>query len=199
MGGLGRKVAELKSGSEPLRTNAGPLRTTLLDFWKWSGSDLLTNAARGVFAEFLVASATGCDLRLPREAWGSFDLMTVDGIKLEVKSAAYLQSWNQPNGLSKISFSIKEALSWDPDTNEQGSEKQRFADVYVFCLLHHEEKDTVDPLNMDHWTFYVLSIRDLERYKRSRHSITLRSLQNLAQKLTYEMVGDEVRAVNARG
>ena len=197
MGGLGRKVAEPKTGAEHLRAKNRPLPLTLLDFWRWSGSDLLSNAMRGVFAEFIVATATGCDVRTPREPWGRFDLTTADGIKLEVKSAAYLQSWNQPGGLSRISFSIKEALSWDADTNTLGTEKLRYADVYVFCLLHHTDKDSVDPLDLDQWSFFVLSIHALNNYTRSRHSIMLKSLRANSVELHYDQLGEAVRAAYA--
>lgn len=195
---LGRKLPSLKSGEERLRSNGTFLPTRLLDFWRWSVSDLLSNATRGVLAEFLVAVGLGCDTRTPRNEWDKFDLTTPEGVKVEVKSAAYLQSWNQPSGLSKISFSIKEALPWDADSNKQGTTKGRSADVYVFCLLHHTDKDTVDPLDLDQWTFFVRSIRELDRYTRSRSSITLKSLQAITPTLKFDQLDEEVRAAHSR-
>lgn len=198
MTAFGRRSAELKTGEEPIRSGNRALPMNLLDFWRWSRSDLLSNATRGVLAEFLVATATGCDIRRPRNEWDKFDLTTPDGVKVEVKSAAYLQSWNQPKGLSRISFSIKEARPWDADTNQTGITKERSAQVYVFCLLHHTDKDTADPLDMEQWTFFVRSIRDLDRYTRSRFSITLKSLRVIAPEVRYADLGDEVRAAHIR-
>jgi hypothetical protein len=66
-----------------------------LDFWRRSASDILSNATRGRLAEFLVATATGIDIKTVRDEWGAYDLLTPEGIKLEIKSAAYLQSWYQ--------------------------------------------------------------------------------------------------------
>lgn len=195
MNDLPRKFAELRSGAERIGNDHRDAPITLLDYWRWSASDLLSNASRGVLAEFIVALAAGCDIRTPREPWGSFDLTTAEGIKIEVKSAAYLQSWNQPSGLSKISFSIKEALSWDADTNTQGTTKQRYADVYVFCLLHHTDKKTVDPLDLDQWTFFVLPVKALNNYTRSRHSITLISLRALSNELGYRELGPAIVAM----
>ena len=42
------------TGDEPL-----PLGVSLLDFWQWLGSDLVSNAFRGLLAEYLVALAVG--------------------------------------------------------------------------------------------------------------------------------------------
>jgi hypothetical protein len=56
---------------------------------------------------------------------------------------------------------------------------QRQADVYVFALLAHREKTTIDPMNVAQWEFYVLPTRVLDSRARSQHSITLRSLQSL--------------------
>src|ERR1700712_838353 len=153
---LDKVPATLKSGKERLSYNNQPTKFTILDFWRWSASDILSNATRGVLAEFLVATATNIDITQVRDEWGAFDLETPEGIKIEVKSAAYLQTWFQ-KAFSLISFSIKEARHWDSDTNILSTESKRHADVYVFCLLKHEIKSTVDPLKLDHWDFYVLA------------------------------------------
>lgn len=109
--------------------------------------------------------------------------MTPEGIKIEVKSSAYLQSWFQKK-LSKILFSTKPTLFWNNANGEQAKEKARHADVYVFCLLRHEDKATVDPLNMNQWEFYVLATRELSEY----HSITLNSLSQLTDAIPYDMI-----------
>lgn len=163
----------------------------MLDFWKWSVSDILSNATRGRFAEFIVATATNIDIKQVREEWGAFDLETTDGIKIEVKSAAYLQSWFQKK-LSDISFSTKPSLQWDSLTNKQGTEKMRSAHVYVFCLLKHTDKATVNPLNMEQWEFYVLATKELNDYKRSQFSITHKSLQILTKSVKYEELNNEI-------
>ncbi len=35
-------------------------------------------------------------------------------------------------------------------------ERKRQADVYVFALLSHRDKATLDPLNVAQWEFYIL-------------------------------------------
>lgn len=48
-----------RSGGERLCANGETLPFSLLDFWQWSVSDLVSNATRGRFAEFIVATALG--------------------------------------------------------------------------------------------------------------------------------------------
>lgn len=77
----------------------------ILDFWRWAHSDLLCNTERGILAEYIVAMAIGVENGVRKE-WESYDLLTHNNIKVEVKSSAYLQSWND-NRLSKIRFDIR--------------------------------------------------------------------------------------------
>jgi len=185
----------IKTGLETLKFNNTSIGFTVLDFWKWSVSDLLSNATRGRLAEFIVASAVGINRTAVRNEWSAYDLESDDGIKIEVKSAAYVQSWHQ-NALSKIQFTIKPALYWDADTNKQAKEKKRHADVYVLCLLHHDNKSTIDPLNLDHWEFYVLATKQLNDYTRSQHSITLRSLKQLTNAVKYDYLKNKILEKN---
>ncbi|MFD1256803.1 hypothetical protein ACFQ3S_08335 [Mucilaginibacter terrae] len=183
--------ATLKTGDERLVSKDQNLAFSLLDFLRWSVSDILSNATRGRFAEFIVATAVKLDIQQVRDEWGAYDLETPDGTKIEVKSAAYIQTWFQ-RSLSKISFSIKAALYWDSLTNLQSKIAKRSADVYVFCLLHHDNKQTCDPLNLDHWEFYVLATQELNLYTRSQHSITLKSLKKLTIAVNYEELNNEI-------
>lgn len=191
MSELDKINATLKSGDERISFNDKVLNFSLLDFWRWSVSDILSNATRGRFAEFIVATATNVNITNLRDEWSSYDLETPDGIKLEIKSSAYLQSWSQKKR-SAISFRTKAALYWDSVTGIQSNTAKRYADVYVFCLLHHDNKQSVDPLNMDHWEFYVLATKELNEYRRSQYSITLKSLQNLTPSVTYDRLNETI-------
>lgn len=193
---LDKISATIKSGEERLSYNDQQLKFTLLDFWRWSASDILSNATRGILAEFLIATAVNIDITKVRNEWSAYDLITPAGIKLEIKSAAYLQSWFQ-RSLSTISFSTKLARHWDSETNIQATVAKRHADVYVFCLLKHEDKSTVDPLNLDHWEFYVLATKELNDYTRSQHSITLKSLRSLTSTILYGQLNGEIITKNA--
>lgn len=175
---LGPLTVRRKTGEERLRDGDADLGVALLDFWQWSVSDLVSNATRGRFAEYVVARALGISTDGVRDEWAAFDLLTPKGIRVEVKSAAFVQTWFQRR-LSSITFSTRKTLKWDAESNRQGTEAQRHADVYVFALLHHTNKVTVDPLDVRQWQFYVLSRAALDARTRSQHSITYKTLQRL--------------------
>ena len=188
---LGRLRPKRMTGAEPFRAGSTVLDFDLLSFWQWSCSDLVSNATRGVLAEYLVARALGIVDGI-RDEWAAYDLITPEGIKVEVKSAAFLQSWHQEK-LSAISFRTPKTRAWDPETNILNDKSQRQADVYVFALLFHKDKATVDPQDVTQWEFYVVSTRVLNDRLRSQHSITLPSLRRLAQPVTYGELSDAVR------
>jgi len=179
-----------KTGQEAISNNGVDTRYTLMDFWRWSVSDILSNATRGRFAEFIVGTAVGLDPKNLRDEWDAYDLTADNGIKIEVKSAAYIQSWYQKK-LSTISFSIRPARYWDAETNIEG-ETKRHADVYVFCHLKHQDKETIDPLQMEQWDFYILPTYRLDNYKRSQSSITINSLKKLTEPRKYSELRDEI-------
>ena len=190
---LGRLIAKRKRGDEPFYNNGADVGLTLSDFWGWSASDLVSNATRGRLAEFIVAGALGIPTCGVRDEWQPYDLVTPNGLKIEVKSAAYVQSWHQRK-LSKILFGVPKTRAWDAETNTQSPEPQRQADIYVFALLAHLDKKTIDPLNFEQWRFYVLPAAALNARTRSQHSITLRSLEGATQALRYEDLKDAVHS-----
>jgi len=175
---LGALPRERRNGSEVFQHAGTELGFNLLSFWQWSASDLVSNTMRGVLAEYLVAQAVAAAQGI-REEWASYDLRTPEGITVEVKSAAYIQSWHQER-LSQISFLVPKTRGWDRDTNRQDDDPRRKADVYVFALLAHTDQATLDPLDVSQWEFYVLPTEVLDERQRGQHSITLPSLRKLA-------------------
>ena len=176
---LSRIYPVRRIGNEVIHLGGQSLGTTLLDFWSWSSSDLVSNAKRGVLAEFIVANALGIGLNGVRDEWGAYDLVTPEQVTIKVKSAAYIQSWSQQR-LSSIIFHVPKTRGWTADTNVQEKEFRRQAQVYVFALLAHKDKSTIDPLNVNQWCFFTLPAKVLDGRKRSQHSITLKSLRSLA-------------------
>lgn len=163
-----------RTGAEPLRCGEVLLGKTLLNFWRWSSSDLVGNTLRGILAEYIVACALGIT-DTKRVEWDAFDLRMPNGTTLEIKSAAYLQSWQQ-KAPSKIKFGIAPTRAWDEAASKHADERKRQADLYVFCLLHHQDKPTVDPLDMNQWTFYLLTSAVLDAEMPMQKSMTLASL-----------------------
>jgi hypothetical protein len=184
-------VVARKTGVESLHLNGDALPINLLSFWQWSASDLVSNVTRGRLAEFIVATAIGIDVSGIRNDWDAFDLTTPAGLKIEVKSAAYVQSWFQGR-LSDVVFHTPRTRAWDSTTNRLSGESRRQAEVYVLALLHHRDKLTIDPLNLMQWSFFVVPTPVLDERKRSQHSITLRSLQALVPSVEYSELAASV-------
>ncbi|SFQ05948.1 hypothetical protein [Pseudomonas borbori] len=186
--------ASRKTGEEPLIVNDKSVALDLLSFWQWSSSDLISNSLRGVLAEYIVASTVGCNTGV-RTEWDAYDLKTESGIRIEVKSAAYLQSWSQKK-LSNISFSVRPAHGWDAESNSRSKIKIRPSHVYVFCVLKHKEKSTVNPLNMDQWGFYCINTTKLNNALGSQKSISHSRLLSLEPiKSSYLDLAETIKSV----
>ena len=162
--------ATRKSGKECFEGIGG--EHTLQDFWAWAFSDLVSNTERGKLAEYLVAKAMGCGSQIS-QTWESYDLLSPEGIKIEVKTSAYIQSWKQ-KAFSKISFGIAKTKFWD-GLNYVG-EKKRHADVYVFCVLKHKDQETINPLELAQWDFYPVATRKLNTSFENQETVSLGSL-----------------------
>jgi hypothetical protein len=165
-----------KTGREPFTNGKRKFKFVLNDFWSWLGSDLIGNTMRGRLAEFIIARALRVRQRV-RTEWASYDLVTPEGIRIEVKSAAYLQSWDQDT-YSTIQFNVEKRRALNARTGLYSGKPKRHAHVYVFALLAAKDKQRVNPLNVLQWHFYVLPTAKLNRRKRSQHSITLKSLED---------------------
>lgn len=151
-----------------------PSEYTLLDFWSWAFSDVLTNTTRGMVAEFIIAISLGIDIKEPRDGWAKFDLL-YKNFGIEIKSASYHQRWYQKQ-LSTISFNVPKRKGWDAKTNRLDSVSRRQADIYVLSLLAEQDRDKINPLNLDQWQFWVVDTLFFDNRARSQHSITYNSL-----------------------
>ncbi len=172
-------------------------RLSKQEFWEWAYNDLLTNTTRGVLAEFIVAKALGIR-DTHRLEWDQYDL-EIDGVGVEVKSAAYVQTWEQTQ-ISEITFNIRPAQGWDARTNTSATSAKRSADVYIFCLLKGEDRERIDPLDVAQWTFYVLATSELDRQVPTQRTIRLGPLIDLSpRRCKYDELKaatDEAAAVN---
>lgn len=126
---------------------------TVRDFWSWGFSDLRLNTVRGMLAQFLVARALG-DERVTDEGWGNFDVLTPEGIRVEVKSSGYLQSWRQRR-VSSIAFGGLTGRAWS-ETEGQATERSVRADVFVFAVHTCRDPASYDMLDLSAWEFRVL-------------------------------------------
>ncbi len=185
-------MAIRRRGNDNITFNGMPTGYHLKDFWEWGFSDLLNNTLRGAYCEFIVATALGLDLSSCRTDWTAWDLtypiQLLDGseentdIRLEVKSGAYLQSWNCGK-LSNIVLSIRPTLSWDAIAGYSDS-AIRHSDVYVFGLYAETDPAKADPAVLDGWRFYVVSTSFLNERFGDQKTLSLPSLLNICPNST---------------
>jgi hypothetical protein len=170
-------LAGLLSGAERFRCSEQPLDLTLLDFWKWSESDLLNSLTRTRLAEFIVATALGARAEGPRDERSSLEIVTPEGIEVRVKSGSFLKSFHQRD-LSKVVF-IPQVRPLYVHAGS-GHRAAYRAHVYVFGLLDHVERTTVDPLDLDQWRFFVPPTSKLEALVTEQHALSVPALDELS-------------------
>ncbi|MFQ8737746.1 MAG: hypothetical protein ACLSAH_18575 [Bilophila wadsworthia] len=110
---------------------------------------MVSNTERGKLAEYLVAKAMGCGTQIS-QTWESYDLLSPEGIKIEVKTSAYIQSWKQ-KAFSKISFGIAKTKFWD------GLDYVGEKNVMRTCMslrAETQDRETINPLDLAQWDFY---------------------------------------------
>lgn len=147
-------TADRLTGDEPFQG----VDATVQEFWAFAMSDLRMNNIRGYLAEFLVAKAVGATG--PRVEWDAYDVLTPEGIRVEVKSAGYLQVWAQRR-LSRVSFGSMKGRTWTPEGGES-PEATLNADVYVFAIQSATSHDNYDALDVSQWEFYVVGRTAIE-------------------------------------
>ena len=171
---------------------------SLLEYWAWAHSDIVSNSERGILAEYLVR----CAVHAPspcRIEWDAVDVISPEGIRIEVKSSAYLQTWKQEK-ISRIQFDIAPKNAWDSVENSYASQRIRSADVYVFCLFNSKDPDTANPMDLAQWEFYVLATSVLNELVPKQKSISLTSLQKLgAKKVSFEVLYTAIRLASKEG
>lgn len=175
-----RYGAKRLSGEEPITDENENKVATMKDFWSWAYSNTVDNAQRGVFAEYLVASALGISDGL-RVNWDKVDLKLPDGITVEVKSSGYLQNWEQKKE-SLIGFGIQPTYGWDSTTNTNSKVMARQADIYCFCVHKHKEKETANPLDISQWEFFLLPTKVLNEKLGNQKTAMLSTLISIGAK-----------------
>ncbi len=174
---LGALKVQQLHGNEPFHMDGNATGHCVTSFWGWAYSNLAANNLRGHLAEFLVASDLGLTLGT-RVEWDDCDLTLPTGTRIEVKCAAYLQSWRQKQ-LSNITFSIAPSCAWDRRLQARSQVATRNSDLYVFCLLNHKDKSTLDPTNLNQWEFFVVPTALINDELGNQKTLTLSALKKL--------------------
>ena len=163
-------------GSEHFWSDGTGLDLTLLDFWRWSDSDLLAAPTRARLAEFVVATLLGSRTARPRLD-RSPDILTADGIAVRVKSASAVT----PDGrrdLARVHFS---PLPWRaPRRILSVPALVPRSRAHVFVVVGDAEPADVNPLDLDQWRFYVPSTPRIEERMKKQRALTLAVLAELS-------------------
>lgn len=162
----------LLTGNEDFTISGMATGRKVIDFWRWSSSELNDNLLRAALGEYIVASAIGdhCVDR-QRAGWRVYDLRTDYGCKIEVKTSAHRQTWSQ-NKPSPSIFDIGRKVDWDSSSPDA----IRHSDVYVFCVVNNDAPGD-DPLDLSKWDFYVVATSDLNVIAGNQKTISLSALK----------------------
>lgn len=184
------ELTVLEGGEQLLGAGAA----TVLDFWRYAMPDLRANTTRGLLAEFLVHRAVGARER--NADWESYDVLAPGGLRIEVKTSAYLQAWGQPR-LSDIRFSRLRSRTWTSDTGN-AAEASYNADVYVFALHTAHTHADYDPLDIGQWHFHVAPRAAIEALGQS--SLGLAAVRRICgDPVRYEDLAHRITVCGAKG
>ncbi|OLF11525.1 hypothetical protein BLA60_11195 [Actinophytocola xinjiangensis] len=164
----------------------------LAAFATWLLGDLRDNTDRAKFAEWLVARALGADTTHPRDPWAGWDVLTPDGITVEVKCTGLLQSWSSttpsPPGYHRLITRAPEASQGEPPAVR--------AQVYVFGVHLCRDSTAYNVLDVTQWEFRVVPGRVVAAW--NQKSIRLAVLQERGYTaITYADLAQAVTAAAA--
>jgi hypothetical protein len=157
---------------------------TVLDFWRWSFSDLCDDALKGQFTEWLVTLLLGIPCKRHLH-WENTDFETETGVRIEVKSSSYWQSWKlwgnggkpRPVRVSgkmeelRISFAGLKVRD-----NTQGSLPEFRSDLYIFAFQAQRDPRLWNALDLGQWEFYMLTKAEMKSIGSGKISLsTVRS------------------------
>jgi hypothetical protein len=179
--------------------------SSLLDFWRWAFSDLCDDDVKGIFAEWLVVKLLGIP-QVRRISWANSDLMTPEGVRIEIKGSAFWQSWKLvgEDGLalveparpacdeSKVRFGGLRAR--DAVNLPKRSDLKEFkADVYVFAFQKERDPALWNAMDLSQWEFYVCTRTELATF--AEDSVSLRKLRSHVGSVSASELASRVRTI----
>ena len=161
-------------------------------FWTWAYSDIMSNRNRSIFAEFLIAYCLGVTEK-PRIEWDATDIYYKDK-GIEIKSSAYIQSWEQKK-VSTIIFDISKKKGWDTKTNSYYPIADRYSDCYVFCLHTEKKKDKANVLDIASWRFFVIATKKINDDFGDQKTISLSRIEALDKAVTFDKLKRKIENI----
>lgn len=132
---------------------------------------VMQNNLRGLWVEAMVAELLGPEWKHTGADWAAWDFERADGLRLEVKQSALMQSWGVSNSAPR--FSIRAAHGHHPENapylpNISGD---RLAHVYVFAW-----HDGDDQREAEQWDFFVIRT---DRLPKGQKEISLGAIRRV--------------------
>ena len=169
-------------------------------FQRWVLGDLVDNANRGIFAEWLVGQALDAIKQgEARHGWAAFDLRHGE-VTVEVKATGLSQTWNRHEQSKQPSFDIApRRWTWDANTEEwvEFEPPERLAQIYVFCL--HEPVPATNSNVRDPacWRFWVIPTQTLNEHLGPQKTVGTSTLGRLTKPVGWPQLRSEVdRCIN---
>lgn len=187
-------------------------QASLADFWRWGFSDLCDDDVKGVFAEWLVHKLL--ETQSPRRiSWANSDVMTADGVTLEVKATSYWQSWKWIDGTgkqrekplygptddSRVRFAGLTARNAEGPANA-GDNRALKSQLYAFAFQHEKDYERWNAMDLSQWEFYVFPAKELPSLGgRTVKLLTLRKHQSPMTAAQFVKCANELIANGALG
>ncbi|GLT01135.1 hypothetical protein GCM10007897_25260 [Sphingobium jiangsuense] len=151
------------------------------------GKPLVTNVLRGHVAEAIIALALEPEWRWSSADYAGWDFERSDGLRLEVKQSAAMQSWSTGKP-SKAIFDVAARTGYWESGTRWIAQPGRPAHLYVFA--HHctygDDADHRDPTQ---WQFYVVPSQALPDVKK----LGLATISTLTSAVPVTALADKVR------
>jgi hypothetical protein len=152
------------------------------------GKPLVTNVLRGHVAEAIIALALEPEWNWCSADYAGWDFERADGLRLEVKQSAAMQSWSTGKP-SKAIFDVAARTGYWESGTEWIAKAGRPAHLYVFA--HHSiYGDDADHRDPSQWQFYVLPSGTLPDVKQ----LGLATINTLTSAVPVAALADTVRA-----
>lgn len=166
---------------------------SMLEFWRWHFSEIFDLQSK--IAEYIVGKALGLKEAENVGVWTLYDMM-YRGKRIEIKETSFYHAWQtdeEPKSQQR-SFGITKAYD---DYTDKNSPYRRQNDIYVFCLNTGETKADSNPMQLEHWEFYIVPTYVIDELCKDGKSITLSRVKKLADSIPYDKLKSKLdRLIN---
>ncbi len=119
------------TGDEHFTDGDMPTTFLLSYFYSWLSVDMTTPAVRNLLAEYIVATALGVE-----KEGKAYPCLYYGGYSIAISSSGYVQT----SAGHLVSPTFKAPAK---------------ADISIFCLHEHLNRDTSDLMKLEQWTFFI--------------------------------------------